>query len=128
MRRVILMMLLAVASNSALAEWVKVGSNEITTIYADSATVQRMGNMAMMWHLTDFKTAKKDMGAMYMSTKDQNEYDCKEEKFRRRAFSEHSKSMGGGEVVYSDSFTTKWKPVTPESGIQILWETACGKR
>src|SRR3990172_4424721 len=128
MRRVILMMLLAVVSNSALAEWVKVGSNEITTIYADSVTVQRMGNMAMMWHLTDFKTAKKDMGAMYMSKKDQNEYDCKEEKLRRRAFSEHSKSMGCSEVVYSDSFTTKWKTVPPDSGIEILWKIACAKK
>ncbi|OFZ66408.1 MAG: hypothetical protein A2V79_01480 [Betaproteobacteria bacterium RBG_16_56_24] len=128
MRRVILMMLLAVVSNSALAEWVKVGSNEITTIYVDSATIQRTGNMAMMWHLTDFKTAKKDMGATYMSTKDQNEYDCKEEKLRRRAFSEHSKNMGGGEMVYSDSFTAKWKTVPPDSGIEILWKIACMKK
>ena|SRR3989338_622319 len=128
MHKVILMMLLSVMSSSAMAGWVKVGSNEKTTIYVDSATIQRTGHMAMMWHLIDFKTAKKDMGEAYVSTKDQNEYDCNEKKLRRRAFSEHSKNMGGGEVVYSDSFTTKWKPVTPESGIQILLETACGKR
>lgn len=128
MRKVILVIWLSVMSSSAIAEWVKVGSNEKTTIYVDSATVQRTGNMAAMWHLIDFKTAKKDMGDMYVSTKEQNEYDCNEKKLRRRAFSEHSKNMGGGEVVYSDSFTSKWKPVTPESGIQILWETACGKR
>ncbi|MCR4305228.1 MAG: hypothetical protein NUV63_13580 [Gallionella sp.] len=128
MRKVILMVLLAVVSNSALAEWDKVGSNEIVTIYTDSTTISRTGNMATMWHLTDFKRVKKDMGATYMSTKDQYEYDCKEEKSRRRAFSEHSKSMGGGEVVYSDSFTTKWKAVPPDSGIEILWKIACEKK
>lgn len=128
MRKVILMTLLFIMSSSATAEWAKVGSNEKATIYVDSSSIQRKGKMAKMWHLVDFITPKKDMGEEYMSTKDQNEYDCNEKKLRRRAFSEHSKNMGGGDVVYSDSFTTKWSEVTPESGIQILWETACGKR
>jgi hypothetical protein len=128
MRKVILMILLSVISSNAMAGWAKVGSNENATIYVDAATIQRTGNMARMWQLIDFKTTKKDMGEAYLSTKDQNEYDCNEKKLRRRAFSEHSKNMGDGEVVYSDSFTSKWKLVTPESGIQVLWETACGKR
>ncbi len=128
MRKVILMMLLAVASNSAMAEWVNVGSNENATIYVDPANIQRAGNMATMWHLTDFKTANKDMGDSYLSTKDQNEYDCKEVKSRRRASSQHSGNMGSGKVVYSDSYTTKWKPVPPDSGAEILWKFACVKR
>ena len=127
MRKVILM-LLAVVSNSAMAEWKDVGSNESATIYVDPTTVQRVGNMATMWHMTDFKTAQKDMGEKYMSAKDQNEYDCKEMKSRRRASSQHSGNMGKGKVVYSDSFTTKWKPVPPDSGIEILWKFACVKR
>lgn len=121
-------MLLAAVSSSAMAEWVNVGSNENTAIYVDPATIQRAGDMATMWHLTDFKTAQKDMGDKYMSTKDQNEYDCKEAKYRRRASSQHSGNMGSGKVVYSDSYTTKWKPVPPDSGIEILWKFACVKR
>lgn len=128
MHKVILMVLLAVVSNGAMAEWVNVGSNETTAIYVDPATIQRSGNMAKMWHLTDYKTASKDMGEAYLSTKDQNEYDCKEVKSRRRASSQHSKNMGGGKVVYSDSYTTKWKPVQPDSGIEILWKFACVKK
>ncbi len=128
MRKVILMMVLAVVSNSAMAEWVNVGNNENLTVYVDPATIQRTGNMAKMWHLTDFKTANKDMGEAYLSTKDQNEYDCKEVKSRRRASSQHSKNMGSGKVVYSDSYTTKWKPVPPDSGIEIMWKFACTKR
>ncbi|MBI5435614.1 MAG: hypothetical protein HY937_00615 [Nitrosomonadales bacterium] len=127
MRKVILMMLLAVVSNSAMAEWVSVASNKYTAIYVDPATIQRAGNMAKMWILTDYKTANKDMGEAYLSTKDQNEYDCKEVKFRRRASSQHSKNMGGGKVVYSDSYTTRWKPVPPDSGTEILWKFACLK-
>jgi len=128
MRKVILMMLLAVVSNGAMAEWVKVGSNKNTAIYVDQTTIQRAGNMSKMWQLTDFNTPNKDMGEEYLSTKDQNEYDCKEAKLRRRASSQHSKNMGGGKVVYSDSYTSKWKPVPPDSGLEILWKFACVKR
>lgn len=128
MRKIILMALLTSACNSAMADWIDVGSNENTTIYVDQATVQRAGNMATMWHLTDFRAAQKDMGEEYMSAKDQNEYDCKAAKSRRRAYSQHSKNMGKGKVVYSDTFTTRWKPAPPESGVEILWKFACTKR
>ncbi|MDP1997652.1 MAG: hypothetical protein Q8J90_10675 [Gallionella sp.] len=128
MRKVILMMLLAGVSSSAMAEWASVGSNENTTIYVDQGTVKRKGNMATMWHLTDFNYVHKDMGEHYLSTKDQNEYDCKEMKWRRRAASQHSKNMGGGKVVYSDTYTTRWKPVPPDSGVEILLNFACKKR
>ncbi|MDP2761779.1 MAG: hypothetical protein Q8O64_15555 [Sideroxyarcus sp.] len=128
MHKVILVMVLAVVSSSAMAEWVNVGSNENLAIYVDPATVQRVGNMAKMWHLTDFKRAKKDMGEWYLSAKDQNEYDCKEVKLRRCASSQHSKNMGGGKVVYSDSYITKWRPVPPDSGIEIMWKFACTKQ
>jgi hypothetical protein len=127
MHKIVLMMLLAAVSSGAMAEWKAVGSNESTAIYIDLATIKKTGNMALMWHLTDYKTPQKDMGDKYLSTKDQNEYDCKEEKLRRRASSEHSENMGKGRIVYSDSYTTRWKPVPPDSGIEILWRFACNK-
>lgn len=128
MRKVILMMFLAGMSGSAMAEWVSVGSNESTTIYVDPDSVERAGDMAKMWHLTDFNTKHQDMGEAYLSTKDQNEYDCKNMKLRRRASSQHAKNMGGGKVVYRDTYTTRWKPVPPDSGVEILWKFACIKR
>jgi len=127
MHKIVLTMLLAAVSNGVMADWRAVGSNENTTIYIDTATIQRTGHMALMWHLTDFKIPQKDMGDKYLSTKDQNEYDCKEEKLRRRASSEHSENMGKGKIVYSDSYTTRWKPVPPDSGVEILWKFACNK-
>ena len=129
MRKVILTMLLTVVCNSAMAELVNVGSNETTSIYVDTSTIKRVGNLATMWHLTDFKIPNKDMGdAYYSSTRDQFEYDCKEAKSRRRASSQHSSNMGKGKVVYSDTYTSKWKPVPPDSGLEILWKFACIKR
>lgn len=128
MRKVILMMLLAGASSSALAEWVSVGKNEHIGIYVDQTTVKRKGDMSKIWTLTDYANAQKDMGEKYLSTKDQNEYDCKQMKWRRRAASQYSKNMGAGKLVYSDSYTTRWMPVPVDSGVEILLNFACKKR
>ena len=111
-----------------MAEWKEVASNKSTAIYVDSAAIRRTGDVATMGHLTDFKSAQEDMGGKYLSVKDQNEYDCKEPKLRRRASFQYSGNMGKGRVVYSDSYTTRWKPVPPESGIEILWKFACIKK
>ena len=116
------------ASNSALAEWKQVGSNENTALYIDPSTIQRVGNLAKMWHLTDYRKPTRDISEPYLSAKDQHEYDCKEAKSRRRASSQHSENMGGGKVVYSDAYVTKWKPAPPGSGVEILWKLACGKK
>ena len=128
MRKVILMMLLAGVSGNAMAEWASIGSNEKTAIYVDQTTVKRQGDLATMWHLTDFTHSQQDMGEKYLSTKDQNEYDCKEMKWRRRAASQYSKNMGGGKLVYSDTYTTRWMRVPPDSGVEILLNFACKKR
>jgi len=36
--------------------------------------------------------------------------------------------MGGGKVVYSDAYVTKWKPAPSGSGVETLWKLACGKK
>jgi hypothetical protein len=48
MRKLILILLLAVLSSSAMAEWIKVGANDNSTIYADPATIRKEGNMVKM--------------------------------------------------------------------------------
>lgn len=128
MRKVILMMLLAGMSCSAMAEWANIGSNEKTAIYVDQSTVERKGDMATMWHLTDFNNHQQDMGEKYLSTKDQNEYDCKVMKWRRRAAEQYAKNMGAGKLVYSDTYTTRWMPVPVDSGVEILLNFACKKK
>ena len=129
MRKAILMMLLAVVSSSAAAAWVEVGGNAIATAYADPATIRKNGNRAKMWDLFDLKTARASReGRSYLSTKQQAEYDCKEEQWRMLYFSWHSGNMGRGEIVLSGSGPSQWEPVAPLSGNAILWKFACGKR
>lgn len=136
MRKVILMTILAVVigvtgcsstpAKEKMAEWVKAGGNEESTVYVDTANIQRAGNMVKMWQLIDFKTAKKDFGDWYMSAKLQNEYDCKEKRWRSLYLIQSSGNMGEGEPVYTQTVFGKGEPVTPID--EVLWKIACGKK
>jgi hypothetical protein len=129
MRKAILLILLAVVSRSAAAEWVKVGDEGIVTSYADPATIRRAGNMATMWDMLDFKAVQaRPYGTPYMSQKTQQEYDCKEERVRIIHSLRYSDNMARGEEVYADSDPAEWKPVSPGSTIERLLKFACEKR
>ena len=128
MRKAILMMLLAVASSSAAAEWVEIGSNETATVYADPATMRRAGNTVKLWELYVAKTAQLIANKAYMSAKLLREYDCKGERSRTLYASFHPEDMGRGEMIYGTSDPTRWEPVTtPEIANAIQWKLACGK-
>lgn len=131
MHKVILMILLAVVSSSAMAEWVKVYFNHTETFYVDFASIQKEGNTMKMKSLTDFKTAQKTRnGIAYLSIIEAGKYDCKEGKVQVSASTMHSKKMGGGRTVLIDSsllYYADWVPLAHDSIDQILWKHACGK-
>jgi hypothetical protein len=130
MRKAIVMMLLAVVSSSAAAEWVSLGTTDNgTTVYVDPATIRRSGGMVEILSLFDLKTAElTPQGWRYTSQKSQQEYDCKEKRWRVLSFSQHSGNMGGGISVYVDSNPGNWLPVAPGSEGRLLWERTCGKQ
>jgi hypothetical protein len=126
--KTILMMLLAVVSSSAAAEWVKVSENEAATTYADPTTISKAGNMVKMWRLIDLRKAVSIASDKpFISSKGQEEYDCKEEQSRVLALTFHSENMGGGEVVHSEANPTDWAPVRAGSIGETLWKFGCGK-
>ena len=127
MRNVILTMLLAVVSGSAAAGWVEVDSDESTTFYIDPTTIQRDGNLVKMWELLDYKAARVRNKVMYVSSKTQSEYDCKDEQLRTLSLSLHPRNMAGGKSVYGSNVADHWRPVPPGGAIEVLWKIACGK-
>ena len=128
MRKILLMVLLAVASNSAIAEWVKVGSNELDSLYADPTTIIKSAYKVKMQTLYDYKSAMKSAGVTFLSTVAQEEYDCKGNRSRTLYFSFHSRNLGKGKKVYSDTDPHEWEPVKPGSARETFWKSACGKR
>jgi hypothetical protein len=141
MRKAILMLLLAVASGNAAAQWVDwfvpksnvsqwvvANSNEAITIYADTGTIRRTGKLAYMWDLTDMQ-AGKVLGAekRSMSFKKEQEYDCEQQQARILYISWHTGNMGQGEIIGSDRNPGAWRPVMLGTILERLWNTACGK-
>jgi hypothetical protein len=122
-------LLLAVVSGGAAAEWIALGVNESSTIYADSATIAKAGDRVRMWHLLDFNSVQiKATGRRYISEKLQYEYDCKEERARLLSYLSHTGNMAGGAMVEGDWHPQKWEPVPEGSVIDYLRKYACGKR
>lgn len=82
MSRIFLMLLLVLVSSNALAEWINVGGNEYSTIFADPASILRVGNMVKMLSLYDTDIAQLVGSISFMSSKTLDEYDCTEKKNR----------------------------------------------
>jgi hypothetical protein len=128
MRKAILMVLLAVVSSSAAAEWIKLGSNEDSTFYVDAATILRKGKVATMWSLIDYRQSRTIGNAQYMSLTALGEYDCEKEQQRVVSGSRQTEKMGRGESVSKLSEPTEWSFAASGSTGEALWKFACGRR
>jgi hypothetical protein len=137
MRKAILLMILAVVSSNAAAEWVEVTSTDEKTFYAEPATSRKKGNMVKMWELVDVKPSgftksmqvfSESNDEFSMSTREKEEFDCKKEQTRTLYISTHSGNMGEGELISRSSNPGKWGPIVANSIDESLWKFACGKR
>jgi len=130
MRKTILL-LLALVSGSASAEWVKLasGGNDADTLYTDPAAIRKAGKSVRVWSLVDHRQALADsFGKSHMSEKVQWEYDCKEEKRRMLTYATFPEHLGQGKAVYSDSDPGKWEAVSPGADRESIWKLVCGKK
>lgn len=125
MNKILLMTLLAIVSNSAVAEWLYVARNDQSYVYVDPSTIRKAGNRTGMLVLFDFKTA--DETRPFMSTKAQSEYECKEEQYRITRTYLYSENMGRGESEKSDTLTP-WRLLQTGSAWKYLWSIACLKQ
>jgi hypothetical protein len=123
----------AVSANSAaLGDWIKIAETQNSTVYADPSTVRKVGTTAKMWYTFDYampqQLATNGGKAYYLSTRGQDEFDCKVIRKRRLLLTAHSKNMGGGDIVASDSTQSQWVPAPPGTVAEKMWNLACGKR
>ena len=122
-------LMLLVTAGTASAEWTAAGDSDEFIQYVDRATIRRNGNFVKMWVLMDFKTVQTFAGDSYLSSKAQQEYDCKEEKVRLLAYTWYDGQMGNGKVVVSNgNVRDEWSPISPGSIGEIQWKIACGKK
>lgn len=129
MCKVILMVLMAIVSSNAVADWVEVGHNEVATVYADPTTIRKAGNRVKMWHLIDYKMVQVPEKPFkpYTSMRGHIEYDCKEEQSKILSTLFDTGKMSEGGTVDIDSEPGQWESFPPRSFNESLWKIACNK-
>jgi hypothetical protein len=147
MRKLILMMLLSLVSNSVMAEWIPVAkihsreSPELQIGYVDPGTIHKNGSLVKMVVLVDHqsglsKGSESRLDAFFPSSKGkitkswkvQDEFNCTDKKLRMLSYTGYDEHMGNGAIVPNTLVTGEWEPVIPGSIGQALWEYACGKQ
>jgi len=114
----------------AYAEWVRLTYiyDNGMTVYVDPETIRRKGDLAKMWHLSDFKTIQTTKDGSFWSVRAHHQYDCAKERFRILAITAFSSRMGKGNVVLNISEEGNWQPFAPGSAVESLREFVCGKQ
>jgi hypothetical protein len=128
MTRVILLVLLAVASSRALAEWVTLGENDVFTAYANSTAIQRSGDRVELAIMFNYNAPHKvDTGKPFKSIVVRNEYDCKKKQYQQLSLVAFAEKMGTGEAIYSDSSFRQLSRVVRDTIEEKFFDYACGK-
>jgi len=130
MKRIVLALMLVMLSGNAVAEWVRIGENNRSVAYVETA-IRRSGDIAVMWVLFDYKSIQESprSGKRYLSEKAQREIDCRSERERVLFFTWHAEQMGNGAVVYNGRKATDWEPTSsPGSYANGFWKFACRKK
>jgi len=122
-----LILLLALASADAAAEWVSLGDVGNVELFVDRASIVRNGDTATMWTVNALKEPGTANGATYVSLKRQDEFDCAGSRMRGLQISAHPQPLGEGRAVASEKGSGAWTAVTPEAISGALWKIACGK-
>lgn len=129
-RLVLAALMLALFSASATAEWLRIGENNRSVAYIDTA-IRRSGDTATYWVMFDYKAVQESArsGRQYLSEKAQREIKCRSERDRILFFTWHTEQMGNGIVVYTGKNPTNWEPTSsPGSFANGFWQFICGKK
>ncbi|HTN94407.1 MAG TPA: surface-adhesin E family protein [Gallionella sp.] len=104
--RISILILLAILSGNASAEWIDVGGNDYSTIFADPATKRKVGDYEEMMSLYDTDIAEVVGKISFKSSESLDEYDCKQKQSRTLAFYWYSGNMGEGQLLYGNTDTS----------------------
>ena len=129
MRKIVLLLWLVLAAQSAMAEWTRVTEDKdgSAIFYSGASSIQRSSDgLAKIWELNDLKEQHAE-GTK--STKILVEYDCVGEQYRVHSVIAYSQNMGSGKVIANLSPSEiNYSPVAPDSVDTQMLKFACGKK
>ena len=127
--RLIMLLLLAISSGIAVAEWTITGTTEsVTDIYVDRATISRSGNLAQLWILQDRKMAGSFSGKAFLSAKLHYEYGCKDNKRRVLQSTLYSGQKASGSNLKSFAKPGSWRPISEGRVSETMWKIVFSKK
>jgi len=132
-KRLLLVTLLVLSHGPVSAEWVlvenKFQSTGLQTVYIDSDTIRREGNLVTLVTLLSWDRIQENKSpSRFHSTRITKQFDCVEKRFRSLSITHFSGHMGTGRPAGGSGSEGYWVPVEPESVNHALWEVACGKQ
>lgn len=113
----------------AIADWGLVGRDEEMRVFVDRAPGIGDPDIARLWQLYDYTSARWVGHQVVYSVKNLAEYDCKARRARVIAGIGYSEQMAGGKQVGAqENPVAEWEEALPGSTTEQLWKMACDKR
>jgi len=127
MKKLLLILFLVFISTNARAEWVMIGEDDASIVYADPSTMRNKGDLIKIWSLYDFLKPKDMSGKSYLSMELQYEFDCGKKLSRKAYIIYYSANMGGGEKGSFSYPPKQWHEVKPTSAREKIFHMVCGE-
>lgn len=108
MKKLLTILILALTSTHALAEWTMIQTNDNGNMYIDFETLQKSGDLVSISTLNDYYVLQQK-GELSSQWKEL--HDCKHKKFKALTINDYSGNMGNGKVVQTANFNeveTAW--------------------
>ncbi len=131
MRRLVVGLLVAVASASACADWVKVADSMDGKVhhYLDPATIRKVGNMMRVVTLTDYEEPQVISDTeRFHSVKMQDEFDCDTQTGQHLSLTALAGNMGSGPVVATEPRAADVRKVVPDTADEEVWKFVCARK
>ena len=120
-----LLLLSLFVTGSAWAEWRKTGESNDAVFYIDPATIRKGGNLRKVWTMTNYTERQK---SGILSTRQREEYDCKNERSRGLSQTQYAEANLGGQTINDLGEDSRgWRDIAPDTvGANIL-ATVCAQ-
>lgn len=122
MMRVVLTLLLMVATAPAWADWMKVDESDNQVVYIDPATIRKDGHLRRVWEIINLKQKGPDG---LESMRGYLELDCAEEKRRLLSITAHSGPMASEGLLWSQHTNSEWHYIAPNTAATTILRIVC---
>lgn len=131
MKRLLLLTAMLAASAAAHAEWVHIATSEARAFsrYIESTSLTKTKDGISYWSLMDYTRPQSGNAKNYLSTKLQQEMDCKGKRVRLLSASSYAGNRAQGELVFAmPAKAGDWNPVDVNTITEDVMKYVCKQK